>query len=168
MPDGKYISIDSSGNKTEEQAINSSAGAADSDKVIRTNASGVIDSTFLPGIEGVTLTASEALDAGDLVNIWDDSGTASMRKADASGSKPADGFVLTSVSMGSTGVAYGEGKLTGLSGLTIGTTQYLSDSTPGDVTETPVTTSGNILQKVGRAASATTIVFERGEPITRA
>lgn len=168
MPSGKYISIDSSGDKIEEQGIQSSSGSADSDKLIRTTSGGTIDSTFLPGIESVTLTASEALDAGDLINVWDDAGTPSMRKADASGSKPAHGFVLESVSSASTGKAYGEGKVTGLSGLTPGSTYFLSSTTPGDVTDSVITDSGYILQKVGIATSATTLVFERGEAIQRA
>lgn len=168
MPSGKYVSIDTDGNKIEEQGIQTSSGATDSDKIIRTDSSGVIDSTFIPGIESVTLTASEALNAGDLINIWDDDGTPSMRKADASGSKPADGFVLESVDSAATGKAYGEGKLTGLSGLTAGATYFLSATTPGDVTDTVITTTGYILQKVGVAASATTIIFERGEAIERA
>jgi hypothetical protein len=167
MADGKYIAIDANGNKVEEQAANTSAGVADASKIVRLNSSGLIDDTMIPGLEGVTLTASEDLDAGELVNIWDDAGTASMRKADASGNKPADGFVSNSVVLGETATMYGEGKISGLSGLTVGATYFLSASTPGDAVDTAPTGTGNILQKVGRAASATTLIFERGETIER-
>lgn len=168
MATDKFLSIDTDGNMVEESALQTSSGSGDSGKVIQTNDSGVVDETMLPTYEGIDLTASEALDAGDLINVWDDAGTAKMRKADASGGKPAHGYVLNSVSSTSTGTAYGEGKLTGLSGLTPGASQFLSDSTAGTVTESPVTTSGNLLQKVGEAVSTTTVAFERREAITRA
>ncbi len=168
MADKNYINVDTNGKLQEKKAIKSSAGASDANKILQTNDDGHIDASFLPASEEVTKTASEALDAGDIVNFWDDGGTAKMRKADASGGKPAHGFVLNSVSASADGTAYTEGLITGLSGLTPGAVQFLSDSTAGDVTETPVTTSGNLLQRVGVAESATTISFERGEPITRA
>lgn len=168
MADKNYLNIDENGKKQEKAAIKSSSGSGDANKILQTDDYGHIDSSFLPATEEVTKTASETLDAGDLVNFWDDAGTPKMRKADASGGKPAHGFVLDSVSSGVDGKAYTEGLITGFSGLTPGAIQFLSESTAGDVTETPVTTSGNILQRVGVAESTTTISFERGEPITRA
>lgn len=167
MADGKYIAIDASGNKVEEQAVASSSGVADANKIIRLDASGLIDDSMIPGLEGVILTASENLNDGDLVNIWDDAGTPSMRKADASGNKPADGFVPNAVVLGESSIMYGEGKISGFSGLTPGVTYFLSGTTPGDVTDVAPTTSGHLLQKIGRSANATSIIFERGEIIER-
>ena len=166
MADGKYVGLDAEGNKAEEQAIVSSSGAPDAGKMVRTGPTGVIDDSFLPGSERITAVASEALTVDDLVNFWDDTGVAKMRKADASNNMPADGFVKVNVTIGNTATVYGEGKLTG-TGMTPGKTQFLSPTTPGKWTETPPTTAGHLLQKVGRTANATTVVFERGEAIKR-
>lgn len=165
----KFISINSDGDLQEEQAINVSAGAGDADKIVRTNSDGKIDETLIPGSETITLTASEALTAGDWVNVWNDAGVAKMRKADASNgmSHEAHGFVLSTIAMGATGKFYGEGINTQVSGLTAGETYFLSGATPGAEVSTPVTTSGYILQKLGVAVSATAIKCELSNPVIR-
>jgi len=167
MADNNYLNVDTNGRLKENLSIKTTTGASDSGKIIQTDSEGRIDESFFPGAEEVQKTASEALEAGDIVNFWDDAGAAKMRKADASGDKPAHGFVLTSVDVDTEGTAYTEGVITGLSSLTPGKTQFLAE-TAGEITETPVTTSGNLLQRVGVAESATSVSFERGEPITRA
>lgn len=50
------------------------------------------------------------------------------------------------------------GEIVGYSGLTPGETYYLSD-TPGEITITPPSTTGQRLQKVGFAKNATTLVL---------
>lgn len=172
----KYIGVGSNGIETEIQALTASSGVGDANKIIQTDATGFIDQTLLPpgfGDEVLTLPASETLAAGDLVNFWDDAGTLKMRKADASAAnagKKADGFVKTAITSGATGSVYtGQGDvLTGLTGLTLGATYFLSNSTAGAVTATPVVTAGHILQVVGRAIAATQIVFDPSRPIVRA
>jgi hypothetical protein len=106
------------------------------------------------------LTASEALTAGQLVNIWSSSG-AKVRKANATDdSKPAHGFVLANVSSSATATIYLPGQvITGLSSLTPGATYYL-DTTGGAITATQPSTSGNLVQRVGFALSATTLLFQ--------
>ncbi len=167
----KYIYLGTNG-LAEKEAITTSSGATDAGKIIATNSEGVIDESLLPagiGEEVLSVTASENLSAGNLVNLWNDGGTLKVRKADASGgfSKKCDGFVKDSVSTGQSVNVYFTGKITGLSGLTIGSRYWLS-ATPGGVTTTIPTTSGYIAQCVGKAISATEIVFEKGEPIERA
>lgn len=135
-----------------------SAGTADAGKVVQLGADGLISETMLPDApELATVLASEALTAGNLINIYNNAGTANMRKADAASNKPAHGFVKASVASGTAGVVYTEGRITGLSGKTPGQ-QWLGAS--GASTNTPPTASGSIVQAVGVSPSATEILFE--------
>lgn len=173
--------------------IATSAGAADAEKVPSTNASGVLDPSLLNaattgnskvlmtksdgtldpsvmpvgiGADTFTVVASEALAAGDFVNIWDDGGTAKARKADATTEgKEAVGFVLEAVSASANALVYMEGKNTQLTGMTPGARQYLS-TTPGGRTDTAPSAVGNVVQPLGEALNATTLAFEKQEPVT--
>lgn len=164
----KFISIDDNGNLKEEQAIGSTSGASDADKIVKTGADGKIDETLIPGGETLTLQASETLAEGDWVNIHDDGGIAKMRKADASQgmSHEAHGFVLANITSGAYGKFYGEGINSKVTGMTAGQTLFLS-ATAGAETTTPITTSGHILQKVGIAIGVTSIKCELSNPIIR-
>lgn len=91
-------------------AITTSAGAADAEKIVATNttgrlddsimnaaetgasivvkskADGTLDPSLMPtgiGADTASIVASEALAAGDFVNVWSDVGVAKVRKADA-------------------------------------------------------------------------------------
>jgi len=142
--------------------ITSSAGAGDADKLSATDSSGKLDSTFLPvgvGADTVSVEASENLAAGDFVNIHDSTG-AKVRKADASNTRPAHGFVLASVTSGQNATVYLSGRNTGLSGLTIGARYHLSAATAGTAVSTAPSASGNISQYLGTADSATSLQFE--------
>lgn len=165
--DGKFITIEN-GRKKQEQAINTSAGAGDASKIIRTDATGRIDTSFMPiGVVADTKTviASEALSAGNLVSYWDDSGTIKVRKADATASgKEADGFVLAGVSSGAAASVYHEGTNNQLSGLTLGARYYLH-TTAGGITPTAPSGSGNVVQYVGKAVSATELSFEPSDGV---
>jgi len=133
------------------------------------DANGKLDVSLMPvglGPEVITVTTSEALSAGDIINLWDSTGL-KARKADANaiGTK-AHGYVLAGYGAGAAAVCYiGEGEeITGLAGLTIGATYYLSASTPGGITSTPPTGTADIVQKLGVAISATVLIFSPGEP----
>jgi hypothetical protein len=108
----------------------------------------------------ILVTASEALTAGNLVSLWSDTGTAKVRKADASDNRAADGFVLSSCSSGDKLWVYSSGEITGLSSLTVGAL-YLGES--GAVSGTAA--AAGTVQAVGFATSATTALFQRGVPI---
>src|SRR5687768_3186062 len=100
----------------------SSAGAGESGKLVQLDGSGRIDNTMMPvgiGADTALITASEALAAGDFVNIWNSTG-AKVRKADATTEKPAHGFVLAAVSSGAQATVYFEGTNTGVTGQTPG------------------------------------------------
>lgn len=108
------------------------------------------------------ITASENLTAGELVNLWSDAGALAIRKADATDdTKPANGFVKVAVTSGDVGVFFTDGQQdAGFSGLTPGATYYLAVG--GGITVTPPAVSGNGLQSVGVAMSATTLLYQGG------
>lgn len=159
-----------SGVTTQKEAINASAGAGDADKLIRLDASGKLDATFMPdgfGNETQAIVASENLAEGDFVNIFNDSGTLKVRKADNSNGRRADGVVLASVSSAATATVYrGEAKTAGYTSLTIGGRVWLGTS--GRATQTAPSGSGVLSQQLGFAASATEIAQQIGEPVTLA
>lgn len=146
------------------------AAESGANKVLKTKADGTIDESVLPtgiGADVKNVVASEALAAGDLVNIWNDGGTEKVRKADATAEgKEAVGFVKSAFTSAATAAVYFEGRITGLSGLTPGARQYLSAANAGQPTATAPNSAGNVVQFVGGAVSATEIDFEAGEPIT--
>lgn len=112
----------------------------------------------------VQMAVGQDLAYGDLVYVYDDSGTPTVRQSTASDStKPADGWATATYTTGDDGLIALTGTLiTGLSGLTIGADYYLSD-TAGAITTTAPSASGHIVQRVGFAVSATVLSFERGE-----
>lgn len=144
-----------------------SAGATDSGKLPALDASGRLDTTMMPvGVAADTalILSSEALTAGALVNVWNNAGVFSARKADATISgKEAHGFVLTAFGSAVTATVYFIGSNTGVTGLTAGP-QYLQ-TTAGTSASTPPTGSGNIVQRVGVAVSATSLNFAISAPI---
>lgn len=159
------------GKFTEVLGIQVSAGVANAGDIVALNDQGKIDETMMPpgiGAEVKILTASEALAAGDFINIWSDAGTAKMRKADATvAGKQADGYVLAAVTSGATGTAYTDGINNQCTGLTPGADVYLQ-TTAGKVGGTIPAAAGNVVQRVGKALSATEVQFSPSEPVTLA
>lgn len=162
MAAAKYIAL-VAGKLKQMAATVTSAGAGDDGKIVALDSNGKLDNSVMPtgiGADTKTLAASENLAAGDLVNVWDDSGTAKARKADASSNaKQAHGFVLSSVTSGNNATVYMEGTITGLTSLTLGGNYFLS-ATAGGITTTAPSTAGYIVQQVGVAVSATELSFE--------
>jgi hypothetical protein len=166
----KYIK-NNAGQLAEVEATVSSSGAGNAGDIVALDGSGKLDTTVLPtGIGATTKLAAttENLSAGDLVNLYNDSGTIKARKADASNGRRAIGFVLSSVTSPNNATVYLDGTITGLTGLTPGAAYYLSGSSAGAATATAPTTSGYISQEIGIALSATEINFEEQQPITLA
>lgn len=166
MAGNKYLSLNG-GDLQQVASVNSSAGAGDANKVVSLNASGKIDETMLSDNPSAVMTASEALDAGDFVNIWLDGADPRIRKATNTGiGTKAHGFVENSISQDADGIVIlGEGVLSGLSSLTIGATYYLG--TGGDIVAVgslPTSTS-NIVQELGVAKSATELAVNVMKPI---
>lgn len=193
----KYLK-NNAGTLTEETSINTSAGAGDEGKIPALNASGVLDASIvnskttsagagdagkLPALDGsgrldnsfmpvgigadtAAISTSETLAAGDFVNIWDNTG-AKVRKADATtAGKEAHGFVLAAFTHPTTATVYFEGTNTAVSGKTPGV-QFLQ-TTAGASGSTAPSASGNVVQKLGVAISATAINFEPQQHIVLA
>lgn len=162
MANGTYIDLEA-GIPTQKNANDTSAGVADAGKLVKLGSDGRLNLNMLPsgvGADTKDITASEALSAGSMVNIYDATG-AKARKADATAANKfyAVGFVLDSVASGQPAKVYFEGVVTGLSGLTIGAKYFLSE-TAGAITSTAPSTSGALVQFVGTAISATELSFE--------
>ena len=168
MAGNKYFK-NNSGTLTEEAAIQTSAGATDAGKIVALDAAGKIDNSMMPvgiGADTQSVAASEDLAAGDFVNVYNSSG-AKCRKADAStAGKEASGFVLANVTSGNLATVYFEGTNTQVTGMTPGTV-FLS-TTPGIATSTAPSASGNVVQRIGFATSATTINFQSQVPFVLA
>lgn len=166
--DGKFLTIET-GRTKQELAIQTSAGAGDASKLVRTDAGGKWDLSLMPsgiGPDTKAIITSEILSAGAIVNIWDDAGTPKARNADATAvGKEADGFVLAGAGSGASATVYFEGINTQLAAMTGGTRMYLSAATPGAVTATPPSGSGNVSQYLGKALSATEVSFEPSEGV---
>ncbi len=168
---GKIVALNASG-VLDASIVNSkttSAGAGDSGKLPALNAAGVLDTSFMPtGIAADTaaIATSESLAAGDLVNIWNSTG-AKVRKADATSvGKEAHGFVLAAFTHPTTATVYFEGNNSSVSGLTPGK-QFLT-TTSGTASTTAPSGSGNVVQGVGYATSATNLNFQSGLPVVLA
>lgn len=162
----KYLE-NNGGQIREVQPVTTSAGAGDAGKIVQLDNTGKFDITVMPsgiGVPTVALTTSETLAAGDLVNIWNNGGTANARKADASNGRRAHGYVLSGASSSTTATVYVQDNLTGLTGLTPGAAYYLS--TTGTISTTAPSTSGHISQEIGTAISTTVISFIPKQPIT--
>lgn len=166
----KYIK-QVSGRLTEQEATVTSAGAGDAGEIVALDGTGKLDNSVMPtgiGADTSSIVASEALAAGDFVNIWNDTGTAKVRKADASTSgKAADGFVIAAVANAASATVYFEGSNGQVTGQTPGSV-YLSPTTPGLATTTVPTAAGQVVQRLGVATSASNINFERSPEIVLA
>ena len=154
---------------TEVAATVTSAGAGSDGDLVALDSTGRLDNSVMPvgiGTDTKTIAASESLAAGDWVNVWNSTG-AKVRKADATtAGKEAHGFVLAAVSSGANALVYFEGTNTQVSGQTPGPV-YLQ-TTAGTGGATIPSASGNVVQNLGVAVSATEVNFERGTPVVLA
>ena len=168
MPAKKFLRL-VAGVFTEVAATVTSAGTGNDGDLVALDPSGRLDNSVMPvgiGVDTKTIAASEALAAGDWVNVWNSTG-AKVRKADATtAGKEAHGFVLAAVSSGGNALVYFEGTNTQVSGQTPGPV-YLQ-TTAGTGGATIPSASGNVVQNLGVAVSATEVNFERGTPVALA
>ena len=147
-----------------------SAGAGDAGKVVQLDGSGRLDNSVMPvgiGADTKVMIASEALAAGDFINVWSDASAFKVRKADATtGGKRAHGFVLSSVASGANATVYFEGENSAVTGMTPG--DVFLGTTAGRAQATAPTGSGQAVQRIGVATSATSVNFEPSQPIVLA
>ena len=154
---------------TEIFGVQTSAGAGNAGDLVSLDDSGRIDDSMMPvgiGADTASIQASENLAAGDFVNVWNNAG-AKVRKADATtAGKDAHGFVLSAVTSGNQATVYFEGTNTQVSGQSPG--PVFLQTTAGTGGATIPSASGNVVQHIGVAVSATAVNFERGAPVTLA
>jgi len=169
MADGKYLVINPATGLIER--IDAIATSNDSpDHLIKTDANGKIAESFMPagiGSEIKNMPATETMSAPVIVNVFYDVDVVKARKADASmGGKQAVGYVITAVSSaGDTAEVRFDGIISGFSELTPGATYFLSEDTAGQITDTPPSTTGSYIQRIGVALSANQLLFEPKSPI---
>lgn len=166
MAGNKYLA-NNAGKMKEVAAVQSSAGAGDAGKIPALDSTGLLDLTMMPtGVAAEVFTAvtSENLTAGDFVNWYSNSGTLTVRKADATtNAKPANGFVLANVTSPASATVYLiSNRNTALSGLTVGQDYWLA-TTAGQITATAPSASGNIVQLLGTAISTTVLPFTKSD-----
>lgn len=109
-----------------------------------------------------TLTVSETITAGQLVNV---ASTGLAQKADASTpGKEAMAWAPDTITAPNAGLLYFAGKIEGLSGLTPGPV-WLDPAVPGGITSTAPSTPGQVAQQVGIAVTADTVIFMPQAPL---
>ena len=154
-----------SGKIKQTRAINSNTG--NPNEIVATDSGGRININLLPtglGAETVVLQTTENLAAGDFVTFTAGS-PATIRKAfgGASSPRPAFGFVLSGYSTGADATVYTISQRNNmLTGLHPGNDYYLATTVGAEGTITDSLTgpvAGNIIQYIGRADTASSIVF---------
>lgn len=158
MAGKKYLKLDTTtGRPTQQAATDTSAGAGNASDIVALDASGRIDNTMMPvgiGASTASIICSEALSAGDQVNVYNNAGTRTCRKANATdATKPAHGFVLSSYSSSALATVYFDGQdnvvpIASFVAADVGKMLFLS-TTAGGVTITPPVASGNIVMSLG-------------------
>lgn len=152
---------------TEIFGIQTSAGAGNAGDIVALDDSGRIDNSMMPvgiGADTAIVVASEALAAGDFVNVWDDSSSFKVRKADATtAGKEAHGFVLAAVASAGNATVYFEGTNTQVTSQTPG--PVFLQTTAGKGGATVPSGSANVVQRIGYAVSATAVNFDAGVPV---
>lgn len=161
MAGNKYVS-NAAGVLTEVAATQTSAGAGDAGKIPALDANGLLAATMMPAgvaADTMSLVSSDNFAAGDLVNVWNNGGVFTARKADASVTgKEAHGYVIAATTSPAVAVVYLNGINANASGLTAGNV-FLSDTTAGKVSNTAGSGTGHVAQRVGVALSATQFQF---------
>ena len=152
---------------TEVVGVVTSAGAGNDGDIPALDSTGRLDTSVMPvgiGADTAAIVTSEALAAGDFVNIWNSTG-AKARKADATtAGKEAHGFVLAAVTSGGTATVYFEGTNTQVTGQTPG--NVFLQTSAGTAGATVPSAAGNVVQKLGVATGTTSINFEGFPPVT--
>jgi hypothetical protein len=111
-----------------------------------------------------SVRVSDAVTAGQVVNVWNNGGLFMCRPADASVfGKQADGFVLESAAAGADVPVFALGYIVLLAGLSPGL-QFLQ-TTPGAVGNSVPNAAGQVIQQVGYASDAAILHFNPQQPV---
>lgn len=108
------------------------------------------------------LPCSEDITAGSFVNIWDDAGTAKIRKASWNTGYLADGYVLSAFLSGDQATFYQAGVNTMCAPGTPGQTAYIAATAGASSNAPPELRSGFWLQEIGKYLTTNSIYFAKG------
>lgn len=165
----KFIRNDA-GSLKETSATQTSTGVTEAGKIVALDDNGKLDSSMMPtgfGDDVALIQASENLASGDWVNIWNSTGAFRSRKADGTTEgKETHGFVLENVTSGQNAKVYFEGTNNQVTGQTPG--RVFLSTTAGQGSATAPTGTGNIVQIIGFATSATSVNFQYNQPVVLA
>jgi hypothetical protein len=169
----KFLAKSAAGLDSEIAATQTSAGAANANQIPALSGNGFFDPSLFPagiGTATLNLPSSELIAAEAAVNIYSAAGVPTMRNANATdNTKPAMAFCPAGCASGASANVNFSGQIvTGQTGLTIGGPVFLSATTPGGATPVVPTTTGNLLQFLGWALSATSYIFMPNTGVTRA
>lgn len=106
--------------------------------------------------ESAIYTVPLAVTVGQVVRVTT-ADNADVADADTTATVPVVGIVISKPTTTTAIVRY-VGEVTGLAGLTAGSVYFLS-TTAGAITATPPATTGNVVQKIGVARSATVLAL---------
>lgn len=120
----------------------------------------------LLGVLSQSAIASEAITAGDFVNLYNNGGVFSMRRAIANDqTKFAHGFSAAAVAPGATGAACLFGLNTHAIPGANASEVWLSDVTPGGYLTAPPANAGSLIQPLGAAVAGSGIFFTPRERV---
>lgn len=167
----KVPALDGSGKLNTNMLNTTTTGGTgdDSGKIGLLDAAGKWPTAMIPGsadANTAVLTAKDALPFAGLFVYFDETAGGVMKAVNTDPTKRAFGYALTTAGYDSPITIYFEGKNTALTGLVPGKKYYLGAD--GSVTATPPTASGSVVQFLGIAINATTLVFEPNEGIVLA
>lgn len=160
MAGDKFLTRDNStGKVTEVRGTDASTGVGEAGDIVALGTDGKIDLSLLPtsiGPDVGIIETTEALSAGDYVNIYDDAGVERVRLADSTNGRDANGYVKDAFTTGAQAMVYFEGGNDALTGLTPGARYYLTAAGEASTT-VPTAPTDDIHQYLGKAVNATTI-----------
>ena len=170
MPGEKFIQMTTGGNFTEKRGVQT-GGSSNANKIAALDSAGKIANTMLPdgiGQDTVVIQASEALSAGQFINIWQSGSDTRVRRASASSTiTRADGFVKEDVASGSDATIFISGINTNVEGsINVGGKVFLS-ATPGQGRAVPPTSVNNIAQYLGICTDDNTVAVDIRDFIIR-
>lgn len=169
MAGNRYLTL-VAGVRTWIAALVVSAGSGSAGSLVALDASGKLDSTVMPsgiGASTRSCVASAAITAGMWVNLYSNAGVLNARPADnTAAGQEANAFATASVSSAATGTFTLSGVNGNCTGLTIGSIYYLGTVGASVVGASLPSTSGNVIQPIGKALSATEMEFVPDYPVT--
>ena len=162
----RFLGFNSIGLESIRTAIIVSEGSSDADKLVALDAQGRLDPSLIPSTISSTIQrqyiATEAIPANRFVNIYDNSGTTSVRLASHENGYAASGFVTVSVAdteMATIFLCKLEVTVTGVVGAAFGLPVFLGES--GQiVSAVPSFTEGRVWQQLGKYVDTDVFILD--------